>query len=224
MSKVSICLDPGSTHDGDLHKAFRLIEIGAAAGADAIKFQLLTPHECRGGNISIDWEWLPELIVFGRRNGVEVFASVFDRSGWDYVIQCGCKSVKLSYSQASRLSEYPHNLQLENIYVSQDVMSPGLTLRPVMRGAATFPNMKMIQLYCLPIYPVPYMVDFEGLFPRFDGFSSHCLGIQQEIRAVEAGAKYLEFHMKGDWESPTPDGRFAKSPAMVEKICKAVKK
>lgn len=222
-----VILDPGSTHDGDLHKALRLIELGAAAGADAIKFQLLGPAECKGGNISIDWEWYPELIEVGKKNRVEVFASVFDRSGWDYVIQCGCKSVKLSYSQAHKLLEYPHKKPLETIYISQDVMSPVPIWNPKAQAhwrLGTTALLNLVQLYCIPVYPVPYVVDFEGLFPRFDGFSSHCLGIQQEIRAADAGAKYLEFHFKGDWDSPTPDGRFAKSPAMVEKICKAVKK
>ena len=222
-----VILDPGSTHDGDLHKAMRLIEIAAATGSDAIKFQLLSPAECKGGNISISWEWFPELIAHGKTKGIEVFASVFDRSGWDYVIQCGCKSVKLSYSQAHKLPEYPHKVPLENFYVSRDVMSPAFSLTPIIPRKAPPPNMKLIRLYCLPLYPLPYLADFEGLFdgsaPRFEGFSSHALGIQQEIRAADAGAKVLEFHIRGDWASPTPDGLFAKSPAMVEKICKAVK-
>lgn len=217
-------MDPGSTHDGDLHKAIRLVEIAAEVGADAIKFQLLSEKESKGGNVGMDWEWFPDLIALGKQKGVEVFASVFNRSGWDYVIQCGCKSVKLSYSQAQKLNEYPHKTPLENFYVSQDVMSPELALRPIIPRKAPPPDMKLIRLYCLPIYPVPYVVDFEGLFPRFDGFSSHCLGVQQEIRAAEAGAKYLEFHFQGDWISNTPDGRFAKTRAMVEKICKAVKR
>lgn len=225
---VRTIADPGSCHDGDMYKALRLIDLAADAGIDAVKWQLLTPAECKGGNVSISWEWFPELIVHGKTKGIEVFASVFDRSGWDYVIQCGCKSVKLSYSQAHKLNEYPHKSPLETIYISRDVMSPILSLWPVIPKNPPRPNMNLIRMYCLPLYPIPYMIDFEGLFdgpsPRFHGFSSHALGIQQEIRAAEAGAKYLEFHMGGDWTSNTPDGKFSKSPAMVEKICKAVKK
>lgn len=218
-----VCLDPGSTHDGDLHKAMRLIEIAAATGSDAIKFQLLSPAECKGGNISISWEWFPELIAHGKTKGIEVFASVFDRSGWDYVIQCGCKSVKLSYSQAYKLPEYPHKTPLENFYVSQDVMSPELSLTPIIPRKAPPPDMKLIRLYCLPLYPVPYVVDFEGLFPRFDGFSDHTLGIAQTVRAVDAGAKIIEKHFKGDWASNCPDAKFALSPQDVETMCRRIK-
>lgn len=225
---VRVIVDPGSCQDGELYKALRLIDLASDAGSDAIKFQLLSPAQCVGGNVGIDWDHFPELIAHGKTKGIEVFASVFDRSGWDYVIKCGCKSVKLSYSQANKLREYPHKAPLENFYVSQDVMSRALSLTPVIPKNPPMPDMKLIRLYCLSLYPVPYVIDFEGLFdgttPRFNGFSSHALGVQQEIRAADAGAKYLEFHMKGTWESPTPDGAFAKSPAMVEKICKAVKK
>jgi sialic acid synthase SpsE len=170
----------------------------------------------------MDWEWFPEIITLGKRKGIEVFASVFDRSGWDYVMKCGCKSVKLSYSQANSLPLYPHQAPLKSVYVSQDIMSPALALNPIpVKGNR--PEMQLIRLYCLPVYPVPYVVDFEGIFPRFHGFSSHCLGIEQEIRAVKAGAEVLEFHFQGDWVSDTPDGRFAKTPTMAEKICKAVR-
>lgn len=225
-----ITLDPGSTHNGDLYKAKRLVEIAADVGANACKFQLLSNAElvkksgAETGNIGIDWEWMPELIALGKEKKVEVFASVFDRSGWDYLLSLGCKSVKLSYSQAHKLDQYPHLAPLETVYVSQDVMSPKLALTPARKGDVKPGPMRLVRYYCVAQYPIPYMVDFECLFPRFDGFSSHCLGIEQEYRAVQAGAKYLEFHIQGDWPSDTPDGRFAKTPAMAAKLIERVRK
>lgn len=221
---VEIVVDPGSTHNGDLQKAKQLVEIASRCGADKIKFQLLSAAESKNGNIAINFEWMPELIALGKERKIEVFASVFDRSGWDYVLACGCKSVKLSYSQAHKLDQYPHLAPLETVYVSQDVMSPALALKPARKGDVKPGPMRLIRYYCLPLYPIPYVVDFEGLFPRFDGFSSHALGVEQEVRAVQAGAKYLEFHFMGDWPSDTPDGRFAKTPAMAAKLIERVRK
>lgn len=222
MSVYTI-VDPGSTHDGDLHKARQLVEIAADVGSNACKFQLLTSAECQGGNVPMDWEWLPELIELGNQKGIDVFASVFDRSGWDYLIHCKCKSAKLSYSQAHKLDQYPHLPPLETVYISQDVMSPVPVLRPARKGDVKPSPMRLIRLWCLPIYPVPYVVNFDSVFPTFNGFSSHCMGIDQEIRAVEAGAKYLEFHVKGPWDSPTPDARFAKSPDLARKLIQRIK-
>lgn len=221
---VHVTLDPGSTHNGELHYARRLVEIAAEVGADAIKFQLLSANEAKGGNVGMDWAWMPELIALGKEKKIEVFASVFDRSGWDYLLQLGCKSVKLSYSQAHKLDQYPHLAPLETVYVSQDVMSPALALKPIRKSDVKPGPMRLVRYYCLPLYPVPYVVDMEGLFPCFDGFSSHCLGIEQEVGAVQAGAKYLEFHFMGDWPSDTPDGRFAKPPALAAKLIERVRK
>lgn len=204
--KTWICVDPGSTHDGDLDKANALVKDALTMGANAIKFQLLAEKQLTGGNILLPWEYMPELIALGAEKGIEVFASVFDFAGLSYLMSIGCKSVKFAYSQAELLRDSAASIPEDvKIYASYDVMSPHICER-----ATT--------LYCIPEYPVRYPVNFDGLFPRFDGFSSHCLGIQQEIEAVKAGAKYLEFHIKGDWDSPTPDARFAKSYVEAMKL------
>lgn len=187
--------DPGSCHLGSLEKAKELVKIGADCGLDAVKFQLLTQKEMTGGNIGMDWEWLPELIEDGKRLGVEVFASVFDKSGIEWMQRCLCRSIKFSHSQNSKRL---FCAAFDDHYVSGDIMNP---------VPAPF-----IGLYCIPEYPVPYQIDFEGLFPMFNGFSSHCLGIEQDLRAIEFGAKIIEKHFQGDWHSPCPDGAFALKP------------
>jgi sialic acid synthase SpsE len=218
---TQIILDPGSTHDGDRHKADRLIEIAADCGADAIKFQLLTDKEAKAGNIGMDWEWLPDLIALGKTKGIEVFASVFDRSGHEWLAKCGAQSVKYAYSQRDKATPVGQfggiKTMIPRVYVSQGVMDKD----PFSGPGWKFSGGK--RLYCIPEYPVPYKIDFEGLFPRFDGFSSHCLGIEQELAAAKAGAEILEFHFQGDWVSDTPDGRFAKTPAMTERLISRIR-
>jgi N,N'-diacetyllegionaminate synthase len=215
-SRPRLIGDPGSTHHGRLDRARELVTLAADLGLDACKFQLLTPKEAKGGNIAMDWEWMPELIELGKEKGVEVFASAFDKSGVDYLAHLKCKSIKFAYSQYDASLRYPLKA-FDTVYTSCDVMSE------THYKDARFAKWKTLRLYCIPIYPVPYIVDFEGLFPRFDGFSSHCLGVNQEIAAVSAGARYLEFHFQGTWPSDTPDGKFAKPPALVEKLVRRVK-
>lgn len=202
--------DPGSTHDGSFVKALTLINIAADCGLDAVKFQLLSPEQERGQNIGMNWEWLPALIDEGIKRKIEVFASVFNMEGVQWLIKYGCKSVKFAYSQLllHKVSAHLHN-NFDKVYMSTDVMN------------GVFEN--TINLYCIPQYPVPFIVDFEGLFPKFNGFSSHCLGIRQEQAALRAGAKYLELHYQGKWESNTPDGKFAKTPKELGKLMRIIK-
>ena len=211
---VTLIGDPGSCHDGDLGKARELIKIGADAGLSAVKLQLLQPAQCQNGNIMLNWEHLPDLIDLGKSLGVEVFARAFDLSGAEWLASCCCKSIKFAYSQTDLLSDARVRNLLPNfsrVYVSLDVMKPKPT------------NLELISLYCVPEYPIRYVLDFEGIFQRFSGFSSHCLGVQQEIRAVEAGAKFLEFHYKGAWDSRCPDARFAKSPKLAGELCRRIR-
>ena len=202
-----IILDPGSTHDGSLGKAEELVHIAKKSGADAIKFQLLTKKQLQGGNIMLPWEWLPALIDVGEELGVEVFASVFNTVGIDYLASCGCESIKFAHSQ--RELYYKNDLrEFKNRYVSSN-------------------DMKLIKdcinLWCIPEYPVPYIPNFGGLFDKYNGFSSHCMGISQDFKAVLMGAEILEFHIKGSWESKCPDAFFAKSPDQTESLIQQIR-
>lgn len=208
---TKIIVDPGSNHNGDYGKAIELIKIAADCGADAVKFQLLTQKELKGtGNIELPWKWLPELIDHGKIYHIEVFASVFNEDGIKWLRACKCKSIKFAYSQ-QKYGEVTvgKGAEFEKIYMSCDVMT-----KP------EWPKKDcLISLYCIPLYPVPYIVDFEGLFPRFDGWSSHTLGIKQDMKAISMGAKYVEKHFQCDWHSPTPDGKFSIRPKELRKLC-----
>ncbi len=212
---MKIILDPGSCHMGKLDRALELVRVAAGSGADAVKFQLLTPAQAQGGNIILEWDLLPEVMDLGERLGIEVFASVFNHDGALWLQKCGAQSIKFSYSKSgllndSRIRDIADSFN--QVYVSMDTMTPPISL----------PG--FTSLYCIPEYPVRYMVDFEGLFPRFDGFSSHCLGIEQDLRAKKAGAVILEKHFTLDRSDITcPDHNFALKPKQAEALCRRAK-
>lgn len=212
---TQIIAEAGSTHDGEKKKALELIEIARECGADAIKFQLLTQKELKGtGNVELNWDWFPDLIDWGNKHDIEVFASVFDVDGAKWLKHCKCKSIKFAYSRHILFNGLEKNAidwgvnfsDFEKIYLSTDIMS-GL-------------RQNAVNLYCIPLYPIPYIIDFENIFPLFDGFSSHCLGIKQDVLAIDMGAKYVEKHFQGPWNSNTPDAKFAIRPEELRDLCK----
>lgn len=207
-----IIAECGSCHDGDFKKAKTLVKIARDAGADACKFQLLEPVQLQGGNIEFPWEWLPELMD----EGIEVFASAFSMRGVGYMAECGCKSIKFAYS-TQYLTPFIKAVNEER----KEYMDNPFTT--VYRSCGVMDEKKnwAKNLFCLPMYPVPYEINFEGLFPKFEGFSDHSMGTKQTIKAIKAGAKIVEVHMKSPWGSDCPDYRFAKTSKEVEKICKA---
>jgi len=214
---IKIIGDPGSCHMGDKKKAKELVKIGADCGLDAVKFQLLTHKEAVGGNIELDWDWLPELIELGELLKIEVFASVFDQNGIKWLYNCGCKSIKFPYSK-----QFLKILCWEGLIVNGKPKKKNVTFENVYRSSGVMDKQdpSVINLFCIPEYPVPYFINFSGFFPRFQGFSSHCMGMGEEMRAIEAGAQVLEVHFKGPWEADCPDALFAKSPDLLDKLCK----
>lgn len=202
---MKVIVDPGSCHMGKLEYAKELIDVAVDCGADACKFQLfkdLPP------NIKLPRYWFLELVAYGANKKMEVFASVFEWGAYD-LVKSVCKSIKLAYSQRTRGSLY--NIKaFENFYISGDIFTE-------------FPE-GTIKLFCIHEYPVLYEVNFDGIFPEFDGFSSHCMGIRQEIKAIEAGAKYLEFHITLDKSDITcPDHAFAKRPKEAKKLINIIR-
>lgn len=219
-----LIIDPGSCHNGKLKLAKELVKIGLDSGADMVKFQLLTEDQIKideltgksTGNIPFPWVWMQEFL------DQPVFASVFNEAGKQYLATLGIKTIKFAYSM-QHMNPFIKAVNEERREYWDN------PFKTVYRSCGVMDELKdwAKNLWCIPKYPVLYHPNFEYIFPVFQGFSSHCMGVEQEKRAIkymkhEKIEPLLEIHMKGTWESDCPDYRFAKSPKEVEKICKAI--
>lgn len=204
---IKVIIDPGSTHMGKLDYARELIDIAKDLGVYAIKFQLFGPEFAKGGNIPLPKEWLPELIERADQK-VIVTASAFDDEHLDFLIRLKVPFIKFAYSQKHKIDWQRKALEMGiKSIVSCDVM----TDHQVLLGSE--------RLYCISEYPVQYQIDFENIFPRFDGFSSHCLGVKQDERAIMAGARMIEKHITLDHaDISCPDHFFALHPKEMEQL------
>jgi N-acetylneuraminate synthase len=200
---TQIIVDAGSCHEGKLAQAKELIRVGASCGASAVKFQLfknLTP------NIELPYEWMPELVGYGRLLGVDVFASVWDKEGIDALVKAEARTIKLAYPQRHNkelLSAIPE--RLSKVIISGDIFTD-------------WSEKVTTKLYCIPEYPVKYQVDFD-ILDRFDGFSDHTIGIRQSANALCYGIKFLEKHFCLTGNEACPDAKFAITPKELEALC-----
>lgn len=214
---VKIVLDPGSTHMGDKRLAKELIDKAAASGADYIKFQLF-PNEKKytsTGNIPMPYEWLPELVKYGRGK-IKVTASAFDKQALEIMRRCEVPFYKFAYSQQDQLQYIEGLLNVgKTVVVSSDVMN--LYKLPTHKNLVT--------LFCQPIYPTMWKTNFDDLFPPFHGFSDHSLGTSEPVEAVKAGAKWIEKHITLSYSEclDTPDGKFALLPDQAKLMVKRIR-
>jgi len=190
--------DIGSTHNGNFKNCVSAIINASASGVKDIKFQLLEKRHVKNGNIPIDKKWLPDLVKIGKENNINVFASVWSLDSMKTLRDAGADTVKFAYSMINELSlQRKAMIMFEEVIISGDIMN--------------VPIIPCLKLFCVPMYPVYFKISFEELFPKFDGFSDHTMGISQTIDAIKYGAKIIEKHVCQDKPSNCPDARFAVS-------------
>jgi len=201
----------GSCHMGKLDYAKEAIDLAAEAGADVCKFQLFRGKQyTKSGNIELSEDLWRDIVEYAK-DRIPVTASVFDKHTYLMIRGCsGLPFIKFAYSQL-------HNYDLQSrayragydIIVSCDHMTYKI------------PHHKAKKLYCVPEYPVKYKIDFEGCFPKFDGFSDHTYGLEQTFAAVRRGAQIIEKHFKLDHDDIVcPDAEFAITPNKLRVLVK----
>jgi sialic acid synthase SpsE len=201
--KTRLILDFGSNHGNSIERVKEIITLCKEVNAE-LKFQIF---KNKPPNIALDMKIWDEAVRICEGEGVKMFASVWDIYGINILAESGCQTVKFAYSMndAAMLIEYAQQtVNLETI-VSTDIMGP------------TYQGCK--HLYCIPLYPVQYEILFDGLFPRFDGFSDHSIGISQSMYAVMQDAAIIEKHVTTEANDvDCPDAKFAIKPSQVRKL------
>lgn len=117
----------GTNHNGDLDRAKELVKASAAAGADAVKFQIyeaedivthrILPHEYGLEELYPDrtmyqvfdeclrtpQEWFPELCDYSREVGILPMATVHSASGARFVVDVAMVAIKIASMDLNNL-------------------------------------------------------------------------------------------------------------------------
>ena len=211
---TKIIVDPGSCHMGKKEYAKELIDLAVDNGCWAIKFQLFKDMQ---PNIELPREWWPELVEHAKGR-IEIFASVFDREAIELLKTHGAKYVKFSYQQQFKLTEKEYQHRLNMCDFAQ-------VIRSCMILTVHY-RLQDIRLYCSPMYPAPDNIAFDYIFKKYpySGFSDHTLGYQSTLRAIEAGAEYIEKHINLDHKDiNVPDAEFALKPKQLRRMMNAIR-
>lgn len=145
---------------------------------------------------------------YGEEQGITISASTFEQDEFYFLLKTNPKFIKFAYSRKEKDLQIFETLGsgIEAI-VSCDVMTDHLV------------HPEATKLFCLPLYPVYFNVCFDTLFPRFNGFSDHTLGIDQTLRAVESGATVIEKHITlNHSDINCPDSYFALRPGELSAL------
>jgi pseudaminic acid synthase len=242
-----------ANHLNSLERAHELIDAAFHAGANAVKLQTYKPetmtldlaensvskeHKLWGGKslyqlyseAMTPWEWHEELFEHGKKLGMTIFSSPFDRSAVDFLEELECPMYKIA------------SLETGDVDLIEYVASKG---KPVIisTGASTLQEVdqavkatgkflkNVTLLVCTSSYPseakeahLRRIVTLRNRFNVSVGVSDHTLGIGVSVAAVTLGATLVEKHLTLHRSDGGHDSAFSLEPKEFTSLVEEGKK
>lgn len=243
----------GHNHQGDIDTAIKMIQIAAANGANAVKFQkrdnktLYTkafyskPYE-NENSYGATYGEHREFLEFGEKEfrllkkcaadcNVEFMSTAFDFKSADFLHKIGISSYKLASSDITNipLLEYVASFK-KPVFVSTGAATLD-EIRAAYR-AVTRLNSKLCIMHCVAGYPTEYhdlnlnfIKTLKKECPKaIVGYSGHDNGILAPVLAYMLGATVVEKHFTLNHSWKGTDHKFSLEPEGLRKMVRDLRR
>ncbi|HTA40615.1 MAG TPA: N-acetylneuraminate synthase [Candidatus Acidoferrales bacterium] len=248
-----IIAEAGVNHNGDLARALDLVDVAAAANADAVKFQTfdadrLATHDApkalyqleTTGATQSQREMLRELqlsiddhralIARCAQRGIIFLSTPFDEESADLLASLDVPAFKTPSGELTNLPYLAHVARFGKPVIASTGMA---TLAEVESAVATLSAngcRELALLHCVSNYPAaPADVNLRAIetlertFGTPAGYSDHTDGIAIALAAAARGAAVIEKHFTLDRTLPGPDHRASLEPAELDRMVREIR-
>ncbi|HEY4532006.1 MAG TPA: N-acetylneuraminate synthase family protein [Kurthia sp.] len=239
----------GINHEGDMEKAYQMIDDAYHAGAEVVKFQshviedemIPAAQQVIPGNadvsiydimsrcaLSLDEE--RELKRYVEQKGMIFLSTPFSRAAADHLESLDVDAYKIGSGECNNYPLIQHIANFGKPMIVSTGMNDIESIKPtvdIMERA----GIEYALLHCTSMYPTPYdKVNLGGIthlqkeFPNAVlGLSDHSLGNYTCFGAVPYGASVLEKHFTSDKSWPGPDVPISIDPRELKELIEGSK-
>lgn len=245
-----IIAELSANHNGNIERAYSIIEMAKRSGADAIKLQTYTQDtltiECdkpdfqiKGGlwhgrslydlysEAHMPWEWHKPLFEKARQLGISIFSSPFDQSAVDLLENLNAPAYKIASFEAIDLPLIRYTAQTQKPMIISTGMANQDEISEAIATAQDNGCKELVVLHCVSGYPAPahdYNLNtLSDMAKRFDvltGLSDHTIDNVTAITSVSKGACLIEKHVTLNRDGGGPDDSFSLEEPELTQLCR----
>lgn len=221
----------GINHEGDIKKAFKMVDDAKAAGCECVKFQShviddeMIPGAKKiipGNAVESIWNIMSrcalseeeeiKLKKYVESLGMIFLSTPFSRVAADRLEKMGVLAYKIGSGECNNYPLVEHIASFKKPII----LSTGMNdIKSIKKSVAIFERHKIpyALLHCTSMYPTPYekvrlgaISEIKSAFPdAVIGLSDHSLGNYTCFASVVMGASILEKHFTSNKNWPGPD-------------------
>ena len=248
-----IIAELSANHNGDINRAFQIMEEAKKAGADAIKLQTYT-HETitmdcdseefqiQGGlwdgqtlyelykGAHMPWEWHKPLFEKAQELGITIFSSPFDFSAVELLEELDAPAYKIASFEVIDLPLIKRVAQTGKPMIISTGMANQEEIAEAIKTAKDNGCQELVVLHCVSGYPAPAdqynlrtIADIAERFDVLSGLSDHTIDNATAVTSIALGACLIEKHVTMDRNGGGADDSFSLEPLELQALCKDTK-